>query len=435
MIIPIGHNRTTREWPWVTITLIALCTLVQLYTDFVAPSEDELRAFAMEYEVATTIEEFAVLEARVEALFDKIPTYRWGYETGSGLTINALLSAFVHGGWLHLAGNMLFLWLAGSLIEDRWGRWRYLAFYGAGAVAATLCFNFFYDGDPTYLVGASGAVSATLGAFLVHFHSAKVRFFYFLFFRTGTFEVRAYVALPFWFLDQLVSASLDTDGVLTGTAYTAHVGGFLFGIGVALLASRFAAEKIEVLSLPRATAVTDDSTPRSTKPKAAPTTATPMPLEEDERYRRCMAALEQGETAGLAEEASELVVSLAKKARHEHVLQFYSRLHQRNDQVSLTDSALSEVLSSANLQGSLDLYLRVAPRFLSLYPDSTYAPGVLWRVAELQKQAGHHELARAALQTLAHDHGAHYFGARARDSLKAPGTSPEQKEVEPAQDS
>src|SRR5262245_4225148 len=111
MIIPVGINHVIRGWPLVTIAIIATCTLIQIYASVWAPSPES---------VAMLVD-----ASEIERLVDRIPIVRLGYPTGHGLGWRLFTSAFVHDGWFHLIGNMLFLWLAGAALEDRWGRLRF----------------------------------------------------------------------------------------------------------------------------------------------------------------------------------------------------------------------------------------------------------------------------------------------------------------------
>lgn len=200
MIIPIGHDQAIRRTPWVTIGVIVVCTLVQAYAFFGGHSHSVL--------------------------------HRLGYVTGSGIGFTLVTSAFVHEGWLHLIGNMLFLFLAGSALEDRWGAVRYLVFYVAGAAAATFSFDLLHHGAPALLIGASGAVSAAMGAFLVCFARSRIRLWYWIYRSSGTFQMAAYFALPLWLAEQIVLTGFAGE---SGVAYNAHIGGFGFGVAIALL--------------------------------------------------------------------------------------------------------------------------------------------------------------------------------------------------------
>jgi len=240
MIIPVGLNHTIRGWPRVTIALIVACTLVQIYSSAWAPSAGDVTALieqrASEFAAAPDASWETAVAAEIEQLADRIPIVRLGYPTGTGLSWRLFTSAFVHDGWLHLIGNMLFLWLAGAALEDRWGRLRFAAFYLAGAAAATLCFDALHSGPDTILVGASGAISALMGAFLVFFARMRIYFAYWFWASVGTFELAAYIALPLWLAEQLLSAQLDGASGVSGVAFTAHIGGFLFGVAAAAAA-------------------------------------------------------------------------------------------------------------------------------------------------------------------------------------------------------
>src|SRR4030095_9860256 len=133
---------------------------------------------------------------------------------------------------------MLFLWLAGSAVEDRWGHWRFAVFYVVFGVIAALIFAVTSSG-PTVLVRASGAISAMMGAFLVHFHRTEITFWYLYWFRTGTFRLPAWAALPLWLLEQGLYAYLSRESKGGGVAYAAHIGGFAIGFGAAFALGRF----------------------------------------------------------------------------------------------------------------------------------------------------------------------------------------------------
>ena len=137
-------------------------------------------------------------------------------------------SMFVHGGWGHIIGNMLFLWVFADNIEAVGGNMRFVIFYivgGLAAHAAHIYFNFNSD-IPT--VGASGAISAVLGAYLVMFPSSRIRVLILLF----VVKVPAIIFLGFWIFQQLNSgfASLSQVGEEAGVAWWAHIGGFVFGV-------------------------------------------------------------------------------------------------------------------------------------------------------------------------------------------------------------
>jgi membrane associated rhomboid family serine protease len=137
-------------------------------------------------------------------------------------------SMFFHGGILHLAGNMLFLWIFGNNIEDHLGWFRYLAFYLLGGVVATLAHVAVQPGSTIPLVGASGAIAGVMGAYLIWFPRARILTLVFIF----LIEIPAMWVLGFWFVSQFF---IDPT---SGVAATAHVGGFVFGIVAGLLVRR-----------------------------------------------------------------------------------------------------------------------------------------------------------------------------------------------------
>jgi membrane associated rhomboid family serine protease len=140
-------------------------------------------------------------------------------------------SMFLHGGLLHIAGNMLFLWIFGNNVEDRLGPAWYLVFYLAGGVAAAIAHVAAQPDSAIPVVGASGAIAAVMGAYLVWYPRAPIKTLIFMFF-VFFVEVRAAWLLLGWFLLQFFTA----EG--SGVAWVAHVGGFVFGVLVALLLRR-----------------------------------------------------------------------------------------------------------------------------------------------------------------------------------------------------
>jgi membrane associated rhomboid family serine protease len=140
------------------------------------------------------------------------------------------VSMFLHGGLLHLAGNMLFLWVFGNNVEDRLGRFRYLLFYLVGGLAAAALQLAVGPNSVLPTLGASGAIAAVLGAYLVMFPGARVKTLVFVF----PVDLSAGFLLGWWFLLQLLHGvgGLGTQ-VNGGVAYWAHIGGFLFGLAVA----------------------------------------------------------------------------------------------------------------------------------------------------------------------------------------------------------
>ena len=149
--------------------------------------------------------------------------------------ITLVSSMFMHASWMHIIGNMVYLWAFGREIEDAMGRFRFLVFYLAGGIVAMLAQ---IVGDPFSNVpglGASGAIAAVMGAFIVTYPRDRIKtvVFLFIFFRV-TF-IPAAVLIGFWFLTQLFHVGMVAQVKTGGVAYLAHVGGFLFGVITARL--------------------------------------------------------------------------------------------------------------------------------------------------------------------------------------------------------
>ena len=209
-MLPLRDNVPTRRRPWVNYGLILANLLVWVLYQLpdLQGSVDELAYHPCEVVGDCT-------------------------QVGQGWALTALTSMFMHGGWEHLLGNMLFLWIFGNNVEDALGHVRYLVFYLCGGFAATALQTFVTlsvagGADATIPnLGASGAVSAVLGAYLVLLPRARVLTLFFFVLR----EVPAVVLLGLWFVLQLVSgsASLAHPQQGGGIAFFAHVGGFVFG--------------------------------------------------------------------------------------------------------------------------------------------------------------------------------------------------------------
>jgi membrane associated rhomboid family serine protease len=182
-------------------------------------------------------EELDGLVAEGLAARNEHPFFKWGLVTGEASLAGAFGYMFLHGGWMHLLGNMLLLFLTGSFIEDRWGRPVYLTFYLLAGLAAAGLFMSRFPDLATPLVGASGAVAGCMGAFLVRFWRAKLRYLVWFVVFGFTFSAPAWLMLPLWFAGEFLMARLTEAANPmggAGVAYWAHVGGFGFGVLVAL---------------------------------------------------------------------------------------------------------------------------------------------------------------------------------------------------------
>ena len=224
-MIPLRDANPTRSTPVVTLALIAVCAIVFAYQFLVlgARGDAALEAFVTEWGVVPADLVAAIGAGAVISL-----------ETATLVT-----SQFLHGGIFHIAGNLLFLWIFGNNVEDRFGRLAFLAFYLVGGVVAGLTQVAIDPTSTIPIVGASGAIAAVLGAYLVLFPRARVTTVIFLVFFYQLIELPAVFVLAFWFFLQLVdglgSLGMTAANSSGGVAFFAHIGGFVFGAVVAWL--------------------------------------------------------------------------------------------------------------------------------------------------------------------------------------------------------
>jgi membrane associated rhomboid family serine protease len=287
MLIPIKHeNMSARRWPVITFTLIAinvgvfvatylplqneqkqigqlklhLILLAAAHPELKVPadSEDVVSALKAHYskawtELSTTrrapVDEWDArmlrtqdpdqLQSEMNGLSSNLRQARahsilekYAFVPAHPTGISYLTANFLHGGILHLVGNMWFLWLAGFVLEDFWGRPLYAAFYGVSGAAAIIFHGWFNPGSIVPMLGASGGIAALMGAFLVRFPTMRIEMFCWIFLRPRRFKAPAYWLLPAWLVIEVFYGSVF--GQQSGVAHWAHVGGFVFGALAAL---------------------------------------------------------------------------------------------------------------------------------------------------------------------------------------------------------
>ena len=294
MIIPIGHeNLRGRRWPWVTTAIIVLCSVIFLVTNspmqeqmaqtgqvqlhimllsalypdvpMTPAATDLVRAFKFEHmDIYSQMgspdrnrfvdvwdknihsDDFSASDANAQmiALCEQLAEVQarsiaWNYAFHSvhPYARSYLTANFLHGGWLHLIFNMWFLWIAGTILEDLWGRIIYPIFYLAAGALSWAVHGAVFPHSFIPALGASGAIAGLMGAFLVRFPTTRIRLGWVLWVKIIKFDVPAYVILPIWLLMNLSSGVLARFvGAEAGVAYWAHIGGFAFGaLGAFLL--------------------------------------------------------------------------------------------------------------------------------------------------------------------------------------------------------
>ena len=218
-MVPLSDDNPTRITPYVTYGLIAANTLVFLYELTLNP-----RLLDGFFRV------WAIVPKELTGSFNGAPAYQPMPEWFTLVT-----SQFLHGGFLHVAGNMLFLWIFGNNVEDRLGHIKYLIFYIGCGVLAGLTQWYFSMGSNIPSLGASGAIAGVMGAYILRFPQAKVLTLLPLGILITTVRIPAFFFLGFWFVQQAFYGvtSLDAPANIGmengGIAYWAHAGGFVFG--------------------------------------------------------------------------------------------------------------------------------------------------------------------------------------------------------------
>jgi membrane associated rhomboid family serine protease len=403
-----------------------------------------------EFEAGTLVDDsneqyarYLQFEAELEALVQKHPTMRFGYRPAIDGLASILSSMFAHGGWLHLIGNMWFLYLVGCNLEDRWGRWQFGSFYVIVGIIAALTFTALHPEEEMPLVGASGAVAGAMGAFMVCFAKTKVRIFYlyFIFFtpRHGTFLASAWLVAAFWLAEQLVWALVEAKGGGGGVAFSAHVGGFLFGSVVAALLMFVGVDQQLDEAVERAA---DEAT---------------VAFKEDPLYLEAMERLDRGDEPGARER---LVTLIAEQPRHvgarealfnlgtrtrdlelldysvrflledyarrnayEAAVELFRQLRIAMPDYGLTDRELLHVASSAKHEQRPQAAIAAITELIQQHPDSRALPRALLVAAEVQQHYGAHDHQRDTLERIVQRFPDHACATVARDRLAALGAA------------
>jgi membrane associated rhomboid family serine protease len=222
-VIPLRDANPTRRTPVVTIAVIVACIAAFAYRLGTESNAGE-----------NGVDEFFLTYGIVPANL----TAAWSAGRFIGPeTLSIFTSMFLHVNLIHLVGNLIYLWIFGNNIEDTFGRVPFIVFYFVGGIAAALTQVVIDPSSEIPLVGASGAISAVLGAYLVLFPGARILSLVFLGFFYQLIEVPALIVLGFWFVLQLIDGigSLGLAGAEGGIAFFAHIGGFAAGLIVGLL--------------------------------------------------------------------------------------------------------------------------------------------------------------------------------------------------------
>ncbi len=214
-MIPIGDDNPARLTPVVTWFIVLACIATFLWQSSLGQEGGEAAIYAFGF--------------TPRVFFNR---------SSSGPWLTVFTSMFMHGGLLHLGGNMLYLWIFGNNVEDAMGHLRFVAFYLAAGVAAIFVQAFAEPDAAVPMVGASGAISGVLAAYVLIYPRARIRVIIPLGFLLYPTKISAIYVVGFWFILQLFSALTAQPG-MAGTAWWAHIGGFAAGIALTPLLSDF----------------------------------------------------------------------------------------------------------------------------------------------------------------------------------------------------
>lgn len=213
-MIPLRDANPSSTFPVVTLTLVVINSLVWFY----------------EVSLGHSVERFVIEYGLIPVRF--LNPYQWQGGVWGNSIVPMISSIFMHGGWLHVIGNMWFLWIFGDNVEDRLGPGKFLLFYLLCGFGASLAHVLFHPESRIPTIGASGAISGVLGAYLISFPHARVLTLFIIFFFVRFIEIPAFAFLIVWFLFQFISGAAEYGAFQQtgGVAYWAHMGGFVFGV-------------------------------------------------------------------------------------------------------------------------------------------------------------------------------------------------------------
>lgn len=241
MFIPIGDTPNPRLTPSMTWLLIGINMAVFMLISIPLIGRPADPSDPLFQEFLRTLQEQGIDPGRIadQASAYDLFIFRYGFRPAEFAVSDLFTSLFLHAGWPHLAGNMLFLWIFGDNVECRLGKAGYLLMYFGAGVSATLFFSLFAPDSGVPMLGASGAISGILGCYFWWFPRNHVKVFIFLFpFWMDVILVPARIVLGIYLLIDNLLPFLLKAGAATGVAHGAHIGGFLAGLGLALTMGR-----------------------------------------------------------------------------------------------------------------------------------------------------------------------------------------------------
>ena len=493
-ILPLGHERTTvRHFPWMTAVIGILCVVLQLracqvegelqeqyllVAQRMAEVEDEalrdyerkaasdrkdkplardaerlIEAFARDRaqfmlenrerlsdfragrltgKDDALYKEYLQLQQQKQEIEESLPSIQLGYRPASDGLLSMISSLFAHGGWIHLLSNLWFLYLVGCNLEDRWGRAYFTAFYLLGGVVGCVTYGATHPDSMIPIIGASGAVAAAMGAFLVCFGSTTIRFGYllwvFLLVRVGTFQARALIMLPLWLLTEMIMFSVEASGA-TAVAHSAHVGGFIYGLGVAGALRFLGLDKKldeaqehaveEWAENPLYLRAVDRA--RQGHHDEALAMITDVLWEQPDHPEAKMLQVEVALKAGRPEMLDgSLGWYMEEKHRegdHGALLSAFLAVEERLPQVVLTDRQLSQVIHAGKELRKHRPIVPAVRRMMEHHATSPMLPRAMWEAAEAQRRLGRTDLSKKTLESIVQRFPSDPFAEKARELL------------------
>jgi membrane associated rhomboid family serine protease len=381
---------------------------------------------------------YRAIEGDIAAVEEQLPDVRFGYRPAIGGLRSMLTSIFAHIDWLHLIANMWFLYLVGCNLEDRWGRWQFMAFYLTAGCIAARAFGVLHPESYQPLVGASGAVAGAMGAFMVIFARTRVKIFYFYVMvfkpRWGTFRAPTWVVLGLWLAEQVVMTIVEVNAG-SSVAYSAHASGFAFGLVLAL-----------VLRVTGVDAALDHASAQEAEGPswtAHPDYLRAMEARDRQDLDEARAILldllrSSPDHAGAHEmlldiyfdakvpqsDLSDVDLSLPFLIDHYHrtkmdeaLVALFRRVRHQLPAYGLTDQELLRIATAAHHRKENALVVAIVTELMTEHPASTALPRAMLLAAEVQGKSGARDLQLDTLRRIADKYPEHACARLARDEL------------------
>lgn len=362
MFFPYGDDNPRERFPIVTVALIV--TNFAIYIASMSQGMNSFRAIIQEY----------------------------GYKPAAPSVLTAFASMFLHGDPLHVFWNLWFLWLFGDNIEDRIGKIFFLLFYLLSGLCGVALHSALIVGtDATRpLVGASGAISGVMAAYLVLYPWAKINFFYwFWYIYFGVVQIPAIFVIGLWFLGQVALASFTHGMANITVAYWGHVGGFSFGLAIVGIL-----RLVHVIRKP--TDIMLDSSPqfqRAIRPQETETQIPSEPAPLKERAREGLRIRTSSLEIDRSKKALQLLLRALEQNDKNRVVELYSLFEQAFPTVALPEEKQWQAAEILGQAGNDTLALEACRKIVDKYPNSEHWPQAALRTAQLYHL--HHNYGRA----------------------------------------